>query len=317
MHRGLVPALLAAGLTAVVSPAARAAFPDGPITWVNPYGPGGGFDRYSRIIAPAMEKYLPHKVDVVLKTMEGSGGRLGMNFLIRAKPDGYTIGIVNMPGTAIPEIAGEKHAIQVQKMTFLGRLNVDSYAIFVTPKSGIKSVAALKSMKRPAKFPDVGKPGSQWFATVIATEALGIKHVLIPGYKRSTEVALAAIRGDGDAVLGNLHSFDRFVKSGDLKSIGVFADASPWPGVPTSAQLGDPNLSHLVLERLVAGPPGIPADVAKVLGEAIGKAMHDPEVVAWAKKTHNTLDYESPERSRAMVNDALAFFSRFKDELGK
>ena len=83
--------------TLVLTPtfAAGKGFPEKIITWIVTYPPGGGFDTYARAIAKRMPKYLPKKVQIVIKNSPGAGGRYGTNLLYRAKPDGYTIGILN------------------------------------------------------------------------------------------------------------------------------------------------------------------------------------------------------------------------------
>src|SRR5690242_15826417 len=89
----------AAGL-ALTSPAlgADADYPKKAITFIIPNGPGGNFDIFARVVSPALEKYLPHKVNIIPTNVAAGGGGKGMTQLYRARPDGYTIGIVNIPG---------------------------------------------------------------------------------------------------------------------------------------------------------------------------------------------------------------------------
>ena len=91
------PAFLAARLAS----AASAEFPNKNIQFIIPYAPGGGFDVYVRVIAPVMEKYLPKKVSIVPINVAGGGGAKGIGQLYRARPDGYTLGIFNIPGVFI------------------------------------------------------------------------------------------------------------------------------------------------------------------------------------------------------------------------
>src|SRR5580692_8964220 len=80
---------------------AAAAFPNKNIQFVIPYAPGGGFDVYVRVIAPVMEKYLPNKVTIVPINVAAGAGSRGVTQLYRSKPDGYTVGILNIPGMFI------------------------------------------------------------------------------------------------------------------------------------------------------------------------------------------------------------------------
>ena len=56
-----------------------------------------------RAIGPAMEKYLPHKTTIVPTNVPGAGGTEAATELYRAKPDGYTVGIFNVPGIYIQQ----------------------------------------------------------------------------------------------------------------------------------------------------------------------------------------------------------------------
>src|ERR1700759_3253869 len=81
--------------------AAPATYPAKTIQFIVPYAPGGGFDVYVRFVAPVMEKYLPKKVSIVPINVASGGGSRGVSQLYRARADGYSIGILNVPGLFI------------------------------------------------------------------------------------------------------------------------------------------------------------------------------------------------------------------------
>src|SRR5437763_1881651 len=98
--------MIAAGLAAPSLMISRstlgaAAFPTKPINFIIPYAPGGGFDVYVRLIGPVTENYLPNKVSLVPVNIAAGGGSRGVAQLYRAKPDGYSVGILNIPGMFI------------------------------------------------------------------------------------------------------------------------------------------------------------------------------------------------------------------------
>src|SRR5882672_1662722 len=78
-----------------------AVFPAKNIQFIIPYAPGGGFDIYVRVAAPVMQKYLPKNVPIVPINVAAGGGSRGVVQLYRAKPDGYSIAIFNIPGMFI------------------------------------------------------------------------------------------------------------------------------------------------------------------------------------------------------------------------
>src|SRR5438270_10148575 len=181
-----------------------AAFPAKNIQFVIPYAPGGGFDVYVRLIGPVMEKYLPNKVSIVPVNIAAGGGSRGVAQLYRSKADGYTIGILNIPGMFILQQQQGTAAYDLAKFSWIGTMGEgERYAISVGAKSPLKSFADLIALsdKRLVKFSVTGPEGTAYAATMIGTNLLGLRPQLISGYKCSVDYVGAAIRGDSDAVI--------------------------------------------------------------------------------------------------------------------
>ena len=68
-------------------------YPVKPISWICPYGAGGNADTRSRLVAKVMSTVLGQPI--VVDNKAGAGGNIGTEFIARAKPDGYTIGMGN------------------------------------------------------------------------------------------------------------------------------------------------------------------------------------------------------------------------------
>jgi tripartite-type tricarboxylate transporter receptor subunit TctC len=302
----------------LAAPYARAAgtFPEKDITFIIPYSAGGGFDNYVRAIATPMEKYLPHKVTVIPTNVPAGGGTRGTNQLYRAKPDGYTIAIFNIPGMFVLQKSGDA-GYDLSKVTWLGSIGRDHYGLGVGAKSPIKSVADLKALsaQRPVKFTTTGPEATAYAATQIATEVLGIKAQMIGGYKGSNEYVVAAIRGDGDAVITALPLMRRMQAGGELRILAAFEDHADISGADDATTLKQPELSQIVLERLIGAPPGLPAEIRTVLADALGKAVADPEVAAWAKKSGSELAWAPPDRAAQILAEQAKFFEKWKKYL--
>ena len=297
------------------SPTLAAGFPERDITFIIPNQVGGGFDAYVRAIAPAMEKYLPNKVNVVPLNVPAGGGAKGVSQLYRARPDGYTIGIMNIPGLFILQERGGGY--DLNKFTWLAGLGKDAYGLAVAFNSPIKSVADLQALSktRPVKFTTTGPDGTAYGVTMIATELLGIRLQLITGYKGSSEYVAAAVRGDGDAVITNLPLLSRFEASKSLRLIATFTTGGTRHDIPDAAALGEPQLADLLVERMVGAPPNLPPDIKKVLVEAIDKAVNDPTVVSLTEAAGIGLALQSADEVAADVRSQANFFTKWKKYL--
>src|SRR5579871_4003867 len=222
---------------------AAAAFPAKPINFIIPYAPGGGFDVYVRLIGPVMENHLPNKVSIVPVNIAAGGGSRGVAQLYRSKPDGYTIGILNIPGMFILQQQQGTGAYDLSKFSWIGTMGEgERYAISVGAKSPLKSFADLKALsaKRPVKFSVTGPEGTAYAATMIGTQLLGIRTQLISGYKGSVDYVVAAIRGDSDAVIAAIPTTMRFARGGQVRVLASFETHSSIPGIPDATTLGQP-----------------------------------------------------------------------------
>ena len=94
LQKGILGAV-AATFLAITPGAAKAEYPDKPITFIVPYSPGGGSDQQARRLVPGLEAALGVKIRIVYKT--GGGGAVGFGELSRSKGDGYTISNVVVP----------------------------------------------------------------------------------------------------------------------------------------------------------------------------------------------------------------------------
>jgi tripartite-type tricarboxylate transporter receptor subunit TctC len=305
-------AIATGALWAALAPADAAGFPERDITFIIPNQVGGGFDAYVRAITPAMEKYLPNKVNVVPLNVPAGGGAKGVSQLYRARPDGYTIGILNIPGLFILQERGGGY--DLNRFTWLAGLGKDPYGLAVPWNSPIKSVADLQALSktRPVKFTTTGPDGTAYGVTLIATELLGIRLQLITGYKGSSEYVAAAVRGDGDAVITNLPLLSRFEASKSLRLIATFTTGGARHDIPDAAALGEPQLADLLVERMVGAPPNLPPDIKKVLVEAIDKAVNDPTVVSLTEAAGIGLALQSPNEVAADVHSQANFFTKWK-----
>lgn len=288
-------------------------FPTKDITFIVPVSPGGGYDTYSRILAQYMPKYLPKQVNIIVKNMPGGEWNIGIGELIRAKPDGYTIGIFNIPGNVVNQIMGASY--DLNKMTWIGRVTDTVYVGALSPKSKYKSLEDMKKADE-VKVGVVGLSSTAGLGSLIALQEMGIKakYVTHPG---SSEAVMAAIRGDVDYVQYPYPTLKKFiVDSQQLNPIIIFYPKrhKDLANVPTIKEEGYSQLLDVVkADYLVGGTPGIPPEIAKILRDAFQQTMKDPEVIKKMDEFGQPARPASDEEAARIIADSLKIFEKYKD----
>jgi tripartite-type tricarboxylate transporter receptor subunit TctC len=290
-------------------------FPNQDIEVIIPYNAGGGFDAYARSLAQYMQRHLPSEVNVLPVNMPGAGGRRGAAHVYRADPDGYTIGIFNMPGILLPQIQGIKIAYDVNQLTWLSTLSSDGYGIIVDDESPINSIDDLKNLGRNVVYGATGPSSTSYIATTIVSTILEIPYEVITGYKGSGEYILGVIRGDVDAAFANYSTIQPYLESGDVKVVAMIGVDSDDPNIKDANDLGVPELSNLNVVRMMAGPPGMPEDVKNTLEKAMMDALNDPQFKAWLESTGNDATPMNSIETTNSVNDMMFFYDKFKQFL--
>lgn len=280
---GALALCLAAGL----SPApAGAAFPERNITLIVPFSPGGGYDSIARAIGRSMKKYLPEGVSVIVKNVTGAGGLRASVAVYRGKPDGYTIAHFQSSGMlGLQMLKGGGIGFDTAKYTWLARVGADPFGLFVSAKGPFKSIKDLQAAERitwGVESIGVGR----WFGSFLAAKTFGIDFNVVAGYRGTGESLPALLRRDFDVWAQPIdHPSVTPYLGTDLLPVVQLDRKRPVnaPDVKTSYETGyDLYFSDL---RAIGGPPGIPADRAKVLEDLLLKAMNDPEYVAWKKQS--------------------------------
>jgi tripartite-type tricarboxylate transporter receptor subunit TctC len=275
------------------------------IKWIVPYRPGGGYDEYSRVIAPYMEKYTGARIDIV--NMPGAGGMKGAVEIFKAPADGLTVGIINgsaMVTNQLAEIEGANY--RVGQYNYLGRMVADRRVFVSAANSGIDSFDDLQTDGEKAVVGATGLGGSTYVDAVISGQLFSIDQNVVHGFDSSGDIRTAMLRGDVDAMWGSIGSAISGIDDGDLKVIlhDQREATGRLEGVPSVWDVGaasaDPERAMKILSawdalsavgRPVAAPPGVPEDRMAFLQEAFEKAMNDPEFVAGAVEAKRDLVY--------------------------
>lgn len=279
----LVAVALAASPLAVKS-AHCASFPSKRITFIVPYSPGGGYDTYARALSRVMPKYLPNKVNVIVRNITGAGGMTAMHTLYRSKPDGHTIVIMNLQGLALYQ-ALEKADLDPAKLSYLGAVARDPNTIMVRIDSPYNTLEDLQKAK-VIKYGATGAPSGSWIQPRLVKEIMGINTEIVTGYRGSSGYMTGLIRGEVDAANMGVYSGLPYVKAKETKIIIAFRESKLLPDIPV-VKKGSPyeDIRLFGEDRVVAAPPGVPKPILDILIDVFVKSIRDPQTQEWSKKT--------------------------------
>jgi len=286
------------------------------ITWIVHYGPGGGFDVYSRAIAPVMSKKLG--VNVVIKNIPGGASRIGTNALYRAKPDGHTVGLLNMAGLIATQTI-QKTKFDLKKFIYLGEFGQGQYVLISSAKSSYQTFEDITkaAKKRPVRFSVPSKTAGVAINAAVALKALDVPYVFVPGYASSVACTVGVIRGDADVTMLNLATALSFVKANDILPLVYFGveKSKLFPNTITVKELGKPEISECRVMRALAAPPNTPDRIAGVLADALWDTLHDPIITGWSEKNKRPLDPKNKKDADKSVVNAIAFFEKWAEAL--
>lgn len=282
---------------------AEDAYPARPVRLIHGFGAGGNADVVARLVGKQLTQSLGQPVVVEIKS--GAGGRIASDAVAKAKPDGYTLIMLTGAHTVSAAVSRELSYDPVKDFSFLSTVSKFPFVIAVRADHPARTLADLLAMaaKAPAKitFTSVGVGSTQHMTgELLATE--GKVELLHIPYRGGGAPVEAVLSGDVDILVDTLTVATPQLKAGKLRALAV-TSAIPWPQAPDIAPVAQTLPGFEVLSWLgIAGPPGLPENIAATLNSAIGKALEEGEV----KQTLATLGSQPAPSSPAAMRDMVA-----------
>ena len=257
-------------------------WPSKNITIIVVGGPGGGFDLTARATAPSIAKHLPRRVSVVVKNITAGAGKIGTRELATAKPDGYTIAVLDPMNMALMQMVSPIEGVDVTKIAWLGRLNTLPNMVLVGSKTGFRKVVDLKGKR--VRFA-VHQLAEMLWTTKMA-QSLGATAQFV-NFSGAPEGCLAIMRGDCDAIVMNYASLRRQVRASEGQLIPLLVDSQeriPGVEVPSIKEVGIQSECIYGSSKVVAVPPGFSPELRRIWEETLSKVLGDPEWSAQMNK---------------------------------
>jgi tripartite-type tricarboxylate transporter receptor subunit TctC len=278
--------------------AAQDAYPSRAIRLVVGFPPGGGGDGVARIMGEHMSRTL--RQPVIVENRPGAGTTLAPAFVSAAPPDGYTL-LLTPDSVFGADKAIYQPNVKYDETSFTPISKwVSTFFVMAANKNfGVNNLTELKA-KAATMNGKVFTASTQGPYPAMIFENFnrlaGFKLEMVP-FKGGAPAVMATVGGEVPLTFSVPSSIMPMVKEGKLVAIATTAPrrSALAEGVPTLAEEGLKGFDVGYWFGL-AGPAGLPADVAQKLFDASAKALADPEV----QKRLNTLGYElAPSKSLA------------------
>ncbi|MFM1991018.1 MAG: hypothetical protein RJA99_3975 [Pseudomonadota bacterium] len=256
------------------------AWPSRGLRMVVPFAPGGISDLMARVVGKALGEGLGQPVTV--ENRPGGGTVTGTLEMVRAKPDGYTIGLVSAPVATNPGLYPRLPYDALRDLEPLFALSGQGFVVAVHPSRPWKAFGELMDAARaPGAEIAYASPGIGTLMHLVpqlANVEHGTRFVHVP-YKGSGPALQDAIAGQVPMIVDPASSSLQAVRAGQLRPLAVTHPSrlATLPDVPTVRELGFPKLEAVAFAGLVL-PAGVPAPVVAKLNAALNRAIEQPEV---------------------------------------
>jgi len=283
---------------------AQSNYPNKPINFIVPYGAGGGADSRSRQIAQKMSVIL--KQPIIVDNKPGAGGNIGTEFISRAAPDGYTIGMGNFAPMAVNKtLFGNLRYDPETDLTPIILIEKGPLVLVVNPNSPYKTVqdivSAAKAKPGVLTFSSGGIGGSHQLSAEIFEQNAGIEMIHVP-YKSGSAGLTDLMAGNVTMMFDQMYSAMPSIKADKLRPIAITSKKrSPLlPNIPSFAEVGYPKVEVLNWQGLIA-PKGTPKAVIDKLNAAANEALKDPQLRELMLSQGNEIGGGDPAEFAALI----------------
>ena len=292
-----------AALLPAIGFAAEDKYPSKPITWVVGYAAGGNADQRSRQMAKAMSQLL--NTPIIVDNKPGAGANLGTSAIVKATPDGYTLGMGNFAPLSVNQSLFKSLPYVPTDATPIMLIEKGPLMLMVRTESPLKSVKeivdAAKAKPGKLSYASGGIGGSHHLSGSLFEHEAGIDMIHAP-YKSGAAAATDLLGGQVDMMFMQMYEAMPMAKAGKLRPLAITSSKrSPLQtSVPTMGESGYPGVVVLNWQGLI-GPKGLPPALIKQLNEVANKALLDPGVKDLLLAQGNELGGGTPEQFAAFI----------------
>ncbi len=316
----LLSATVFASTAAVPLDAKADAYPDKPITLIVPSGAGGSTDTAARILAINIPEHIGQPVVVVNK--KGASGSIGINFGLKAKPDGYMLMTGMIGGHVLYPATNLSAGYSPADYKPIAMTQMNPNVLVVNAESPYKTlkdlIDAIKAKPGSLKFSHVGAGSIHFFGAHLMMEVAGLEKTDAIGipYKGGKNAMAGLLRGEADFHQTNFVSAIDYIKAGKVRPLAVTTKKrlEDFPDIPTYAELGYPEVD-LFGWRGVIGPKDLPDDIVQKWAKAIEETMARGGWKKMVTAVGDVPNYMGPEEFTKLIAKDYARYRKMAEKL--
>ena len=285
MHKATTASsCIALGLlaSAAMPALAQTNYPERPIRLIVPFATGSATDSSARIFGMQMASQLGQQM--IFDNRAGAGGAIGMQALVKAAPDGYTIAYAGAGPLAINRSITPNLPYDVEKeVQAISQAISSPLLLAVSPTLPAKNVRELVALAkaRPGQLANgsagtgtVGHLAGEYFKSLSKTDILHVP------YKGGAQAATDAMSGFVQILFDPTSSLSPHVRSGRLRGLAVTGPKriKAFPDLPTVAESGVPGYEVTTWGGII-GPVGMPKNIVARISDEVQKAAKAPMVI--------------------------------------
>ena len=282
-------------------------YPNRPIKIVIPYPPGGPSDIVGRLLGQALSESLGKPV--IIESKPGAAANIGMQYVARSSPDGYTLLLVSSNLVINPNLYANPGYDAIKDFSPIIMPAGSPNLLVVHPSFPAKNIQEFLALIKanPGKY-DFASPGGG-SGPHLSAELLKLKlnlnmqHIPFNG----GGPALQAVLGNQVPIgFSTLPPAIAQVKSGKLISI-AFTSSSRSPVLPETPTLGESGVNDVEGETLqfIVAPAGTPNSIIQKLNVEFNKALSNPELQSKLVSAGYFVYNNSPEQTAQKIRTEL------------
>jgi tripartite-type tricarboxylate transporter receptor subunit TctC len=271
----LVAALAGAGSAFAVD------YPVRPVKWIVPYPPGGTTDVLARIMAQWLSEKMGQAF--VVENKPGGGNNIGVEAVVTAPPDGYTMLLVNPANGINATLYKDLRFNFIRDIAPVAGIvrtpNVMEVTRAFPAKTVAEFIAYCKANPGKINMASSGSGTSVHLSGELFKSMTGCQMLHVP-YKGAGPALSDLIAGQVHVLFDNLPSSAGHIKGGRIRALAV-TSAQREPSMPELPTVGETVPGYEATAWFGIGmPKGTPREIIDKVNAEVNRALADPAMRA-------------------------------------